>query len=80
MKPWVFSVFAQRQAFEGRECKVLQAHTCAVVEAVSRDEAIGKAHQIASKLFPSSKSWNAHVAISDIGNVVTVEGVVLNEG
>lgn len=57
--------------------RVEQNHTCAVLDAISRDEAIGKAGRIASKLFPSSGDWSTNVVVSDIDNVITPEGATL---
>ena len=80
LKLWAFSVFCQRQTFNNWVTQFDQSHCCAMLEAANRDEAEGKALRIARKLFPADDGWGAHhVSVSDVGNVVSVEGATLNK-
>lgn len=78
MKLWAFSVVATRQHIVNNVMNMSHNHTCAMLEAGSSDEATGKAHRIAAKLFPPSEGWtNHHVAVSSGDNVVCPEGAAL---
>ena len=80
LKLWAFSVICNRQTFKNGVVQFDYNHTCAMLEAASRDEAEGKAMRIARKLFPAEEGWGAHhTALSTVENVVTVEGAFLNK-
>ncbi|QJW94711.1 hypothetical protein [Frigoriglobus tundricola] len=81
MKLWAFSVYATRQTFKNGAVQFDGMHTCAMLEAVDRAHAEGKALQVARKLFPTDDGWGAHhVAVSAADNVVTLDGVTLTKG
>lgn len=67
MSLWAISVLARRWT---RANYLSTNHGAGVVEAESRDAAIGKVMRIARKVFPSSDGWQDHDAVVQSADIV----------
>jgi hypothetical protein len=60
---WAFSIATVKESREDWCITRETHHSCGVVEAVSKHEAIGKALEIAKKLYPHREGWSDHDAV-----------------
>lgn len=48
-------------------------HAVCIVDAASRDEAVGKGLRVARKIYPLSNEWMSHDAVACLANQVTAD-------
>ena len=73
MSLWACSILATKVRIDGNRPIHDIFHHAFVVEAISRDEAVGRAFRVARKVFPPNDGWFQHDAVAQHAEPVDVD-------